>query len=81
MLKRPNFITVKQSITILLVGALFGACQKTAAPVWDQTPYALAMTMGTGLMLSDQDKSDLIEFLHTLTDEALITDPRYAAPF
>ena len=41
MLKRPNFITAKQSVTILLVGALFGACQKTAAPVWDQTPYAL----------------------------------------
>ncbi|MEL0146387.1 MAG: cytochrome-c peroxidase, partial [Schleiferiaceae bacterium] len=42
---------------------------------------ALAMTMGTGLMLSDQDKSDLVAFLHTLTDQALITDPRYASPF
>jgi len=42
---------------------------------------ALAMTMGTGLMLSDQDKSDLVAFLHTLTDQTLITDPRYASPF
>jgi len=42
---------------------------------------ALAMTMGTGLMLDAQDKADLIAFLHTLTDQALITDPRYASPF
>gem|GEM_PF-5105607 len=71
MLKRPNSITVKQSVTLLFVGALFGACQKTAPPVWDQTLYVLEY----------QDKSDLIEFLHTLTDEALITDLRYATPF
>jgi cytochrome c peroxidase len=37
--------------------------------------------MGTGLMLDAQDKADLIAFLHTLTDQALITDPRYASPF
>ena len=37
---------------------------------------ALAMTMGTGLMLSDQDKSELVAFLHTLTDQALITGHR-----
>jgi cytochrome c peroxidase len=42
---------------------------------------ALAMTMGTGLMLSEQDKDDLEAFLHTLTDYELITDERYSSPF
>ena len=42
---------------------------------------ALAMTMDTGLMLSEQDKDDLEAFLHTLTDYELITDERYASPF
>ena len=41
MSKRPNSISAKQSVTLLLVGALIGACQKTAPPVWDQTPYTL----------------------------------------
>lgn len=42
---------------------------------------ALEMTMSTGLMLSDQDISDLVAFLHTLTDEELIVDERYSSPF
>ena len=42
---------------------------------------ALAMTTQTGLMLSEQDVADLIAFLHTLTDEELVTDERYSSPF
>lgn len=42
---------------------------------------ALRMTMDTGLMLTEQDKSDLEAFLHTLTDNQLITDERYSSPF
>lgn len=37
-------------------------------------------TQGTGLMLSNQDKIDLVNFLKTLTDEELITNPAYADP-
>jgi len=35
----------------------------------------------TGLQLTTQDKADLLAFLKTLTDEELITDPRYSDPF
>jgi cytochrome c peroxidase len=42
---------------------------------------ALEMTLQTGLMLSDQDVEDLVAFLHTLTDEELVTDERYSSPF
>ena len=38
-------------------------------------------TRVTGLMLSEQDKADLVAFLKTLTDETLITNPAYADPF
>lgn len=34
-----------------------------------------------GLQLSVQDKADLIAFLHTLTDEDLLTTPEYSDPF
>jgi cytochrome c peroxidase len=34
-----------------------------------------------GLQLSEQDRADLVAFLHTLTDEALLTDERYGSPF
>ncbi len=67
MLKRPNSITVKQSVTLLFVGALFGACQKTAPPVWDQTLYVL-------------EYGDLPE-PQMPVDNPLITDLRYATPF
>ncbi len=42
---------------------------------------ALAMTMGTGLMLTEAQKAALVAFLHTLTDSALTQDLRYASPF
>jgi cytochrome c peroxidase len=34
-----------------------------------------------GLLLNAQEKADLVAFLHTLTDETLKTDERYASPF
>ena len=34
-----------------------------------------------GLQLSDQDIVDLVAFLHTLSDESLLTNPEYASPF
>jgi cytochrome c peroxidase len=33
-----------------------------------------------GLALNDQNKQDLVAFLKTLTDEVLMTDPRYSDP-
>lgn len=42
---------------------------------------ALEYTSHQGLMLSEQDKKDLIAFLKTLTDDALISDARYSDPF
>ena len=42
---------------------------------------ALAATMSTGLMLTAQDKEDLINFLHTLTDERLAQETDYSSPF
>lgn len=42
---------------------------------------AIANTHGTGLMLTAQDKKDLVAFLKTLTDYNLIHDPRYSSPF
>lgn len=42
---------------------------------------ALLGTTSTGLMLDDQEKEDLINFLKTLTDETLLTDPAYSNPF
>lgn len=34
-----------------------------------------------GLQLSAQDKADIIAFLKTLTDQDMISDPRYSSPF
>ncbi|MEZ4722184.1 MAG: cytochrome c peroxidase [Flavobacteriales bacterium] len=42
---------------------------------------ALVFTTQTGLMLSDQDKIDLIAFLKTLTDQEVLKDARYSDPF
>lgn len=42
---------------------------------------ALEYTRSTGLMLTEQDKDDLIAFLHTLSDYDLTTDPAYSSPF
>ena len=41
----------------------------------------LANTLQTGLMLTEQDKADLVAFLKTLTDETLMTNEEYANPF
>jgi cytochrome c peroxidase len=38
-------------------------------------------TRETGLFLTEQDKEDLINFLHTLTDEVMINEPAYRSPF
>ena len=42
---------------------------------------ALENTRGTGLRLDAQKKADLINFLKTLTDETLRTNPAYGSPF
>lgn len=42
---------------------------------------ALLATTSTGLLLTAQDKADLIAFLNTLTDEELIKDERFSDPF
>lgn len=41
---------------------------------------ALQATISTGLRLTAQNKADLVAFLHTLTDNTLATDSRYANP-
>jgi len=41
----------------------------------------LENTRMTGLMLTAQDKLDLVAFLKTLTDESLSSDTRYSSPF
>ena len=42
---------------------------------------ALENTRGTGLMLSAQQKTDLVNFLKTLTDNSMLTNPKYKSPF
>lgn len=42
---------------------------------------ALFGTTSTGLMLDNQDKIDLINFLKTLTDDTFLTNPEYESPF
>lgn len=41
----------------------------------------LANTQQTGLMLTEQDKADLVAFLKTFTDEVMLTKEEYANPF
>jgi len=38
-------------------------------------------TMETGLFLTNEDKEDLVNFLHTLTDENFIANEAYQSPF
>lgn len=45
------------------------------------TDPALMATKQTGLMLSDQDKIDLVNFLKTLTDDEFLNNPNYQSPF
>ena len=42
---------------------------------------ALENTRGTGLMLNAQQKTDLVNFLKTLTDYSLVNNPKYKSPF
>lgn len=42
---------------------------------------ALENTLSTGLMLSEQDKQDIIAFLGTLTDEVMPTREEFSDPF
>ncbi len=42
---------------------------------------ALIQTIDQGLGLSDEDKSALVKFLHTLTDENFINNEAYSSPF
>ena len=42
---------------------------------------AILNTKQTGLLLTNQDKEDLINFLKTLTDYDLLTNTEYASPF
>ncbi|QCR23261.1 cytochrome-c peroxidase [Pontibacter sp. SGAir0037] len=39
------------------------------------------MTNGRTLKLTEEEKQKIIKFLHTLTDESFITDPRFSDPF
>lgn len=42
---------------------------------------ALEATSSTGLMLSEQDKMDLVAFLKTLTDNTFVNNDEYKSPF
>jgi cytochrome c peroxidase len=42
---------------------------------------ALDATTATGLMLSPQDKADLVAFLKTLTDQTYLTNSEFSSPF
>jgi cytochrome c peroxidase len=42
---------------------------------------ALLATQSTGLMLTAQDKIDLVNFLKTLTDQSFLKNPAFANPF
>lgn len=42
---------------------------------------ALRLVSSTGLRLSRRDRDDLVAFLHSLCDHALLSDPRFADPF
>ena len=42
---------------------------------------AILNTQSTGLLLTEQDKIDLVNFLKTLTDQSFINNPDYSDPF
>jgi cytochrome c peroxidase len=43
--------------------------------------FAILNTKQTGLLLTEQDKQDLINFLHTLTDDTFLNNDDYKTPF
>lgn len=44
-------------------------------------PALIQVIDNGGLLLTDQDKIDLINFLHTLTDETFVNNQEYTSPF
>lgn len=44
-------------------------------------PTLIQVAVDGGLKLTAQDKVDLVNFMKTLSDETLQTDPRYSSPF
>jgi cytochrome c peroxidase len=44
-------------------------------------PLMLLPAKEFGLQLTSQDKTDLLNFLKTLTDSDFVTNPAYASPF
>lgn len=47
---------------------------------YEQASATAESPLGAGMPLSAADKTNLIAFLHTLTDWSFVTDPRFAAP-
>lgn len=43
--------------------------------------FLLQYNLNPGLQLGEQDKADLIAFLHTLTDMSLVNEEKFASPF
>ena len=41
----------------------------------------LSPLLENGIVLTETEKSDLINFLHTLTDETIVNDERFSSPF
>lgn len=44
-----------------------------------KNPYKSALV--AGFILTDQERTDLLAFLNSLTDETFVTDPRFSDPF
>ncbi|MBU2020064.1 MAG: cytochrome-c peroxidase [Bacteroidetes bacterium] len=42
---------------------------------------ALQASQGTGLQLNSQEKADIINFLHSLTDHQFLNNPKFSDPF
>jgi cytochrome c peroxidase len=53
----------------------------TGIKVNANTGIQLANLTNGGIYFSAQEKKELLAFLHTLTDQSLVTDPKYADPF
>lgn len=49
------------------------------AGVGSENPYKSELVVG--FTLTEQEKTDLLAFLHALTDDTFLTDPRFSDPF
>lgn len=56
-----------------------GQVSETIDPLMEYSPQALPSN--PGLNLTPQDVQDIIAFLHTLTDQDLITNPKFSDPW